>query len=358
MAHYFASRLPNGSFLGDPLEYSLCIQNISVLQSLQGSIPDIAKPASMQGVSHNPNRLIELINYRVDKLPLLRQPNTRGLSKNQGILTYMAQALEVWHLVRAYAATRVEQDSPPPWNTQSDYALINLRNLELDTLFPLEYRFAFNDFGGPSPEQLQQDRNYWGPWILIQFIHAAIPTLLNHPFLLSLRLKNFKYRIPQTFMYQSFDLISRHTAWIICYLDLVEKKQFQITDPAIAHAVVIVATIHLQHSFVEDTSLREKAQRGYDKCIRFLERMGSTWPVVLHMVWRSTICKGLLANHGLRPKIFVDCKIVSLLYRVTVTGLVTPTCPGQLMHSYSGTYSYTRGLDATWHLRIAPCTRT
>lgn len=285
MANYFANGLPLGSSLGDPFEYSLCIQAISLLQNLQGSIPDVAKPANIQGTLQSANHLLELINHRAERFSLSREPSLQTEpNDNQGILAYMSQAAKVWHLARAYAAMRIGPDSPPPWNPQSDYALVNLRNLELDCRFPLVYRFATNNFGEAPPEELQQRRDYWGPWIFIQFIHAAIPTLLNHPFLLSLRLKNFRHMIPQTFMYQSFDLISKHTAWTICYLDLLEQQQFEVTDPTIAHAVVIVATIHLQHSFVEDSVLRTKAQRGYDKCMRFLDHMGSNWPVVFTMV--------------------------------------------------------------------------
>lgn len=282
MAQYFASSLPLRSTLGDPSEYSLCVQSVSLLQSLQGSIPDLAKTTSVGGLFQNANRLLELINHQTERIHLLREPE--GASASHGILDYMAQASEVWHMARAYAAMRTGPDSPPPWSPQSDYSLIMQRNLELDCRFPLQYRFATNNFGDFPPEALHQRRDYWGPWLFIQFIHAGIPTLLNHPFLLSLRLKNFRYMMPQTFMYQSFDLISKHTAWTICYLDLLEKQQFQVTDPTIAHCVVIVATIHLQHSFVEDETLRKKAQHGYDKCMRFLDHAGLTWPFVFSMV--------------------------------------------------------------------------
>ncbi|KAF5577038.1 polyketide synthase [Fusarium pseudocircinatum] len=304
MAHYFASGLPLGSSLGDSFEYSLCIQNISLLQSLQGSIPDIAEPANIQGLFQSANHLLELINHRAEKFPLPREPSAEVESNDgRGILAYMSQAAKVWHLARAYAAMRVGSESPPPWSTQSDYALVNLRNLELDCRFPLVYRFATNHFGELPPEVLQQRRDYWGPWIFIQFIHAAIPTLLNHPFLLSLRLKNYRHMIPQTFMYQSFDLISKHTAWIICYLDLVEKQQFEISDPTIAHAVVIVATIHLQHSFVEDSVLCTRAERGYNKCMRFLDHMGCTWPVVLTMASLQGLRKKAIANNEKTQKL-------------------------------------------------------
>ncbi|KAI5464344.1 hypothetical protein BGZ63DRAFT_350398, partial [Mariannaea sp. PMI_226] len=284
MAQYFVNSLPMGSSLGDPDEYSLCVQSILLLQSLQGSIPDLAKAVSVGSLFHNANRLLELINRQTEKIQLLRDPSLDAVpGGDPGILSYMAQAAEVWHMARAYAAMRVGPDSPPPWSHQSDYSLIMQRQLELDCRFPLKYRFATNHFGELAPETLHQRRDYWVPWLFIQFLHAGIPTLINHPFLLSLRLKNFRHMMPQTFMCQSFDLISKHTAWTICYLDLLEKQKFQVTDPTIAHCVVIVATIHLQHSFVEDETLRKKAQHGYDKCMRFLDRVGPTWPFIFSM---------------------------------------------------------------------------
>ncbi|KAF5674678.1 quinic acid utilization activator [Fusarium heterosporum] len=58
---------------------------------------------------------------------------------------------------------------------------------------------------------------------------------------------------------------------------------FQISDPTLAHVIVIVATIHLQHSFVDSPDLREKAQSGFGKCLEFLQRMGTMWPIVAVM---------------------------------------------------------------------------
>jgi len=201
-----------------------------------------------------------------------------------GILKYTSQLSEVWHMARIYAASHVGPDTPPPWSPQSDYSAVTQRHLEVDCSVPLRYRFAANKFGDQTPESLQKHRHYWGPWLFLQFIYAAIPCLLNHPFLLSMRLRNFRHTMPQFFIHQSFDLITRHAGWITYFIDLLDKKSFQPSDPSLAHCVVIVATIHLQHSFVEEPSLREKAQAGFDKCLKFLRLMGSTWPRVSVMV--------------------------------------------------------------------------
>ena len=67
-------------------------------------------------------------------------------------------------------------------------------------------------------------------------------------------------------------------------IDMVDRKSLQLSDPTLAHCAVIVATIHLQHSFVQDTALREKSQIGFDKCIKFLSNMGAIWSSVAVMV--------------------------------------------------------------------------
>ncbi|KAM0426095.1 hypothetical protein ACHAPT_008726 [Fusarium lateritium] len=290
MAHYLASSLPPGASLGDPAEYSLCIHAISLLQNIQGCISDAAKAPSPGSLYRN--RLLGPFNNRSSKL---REPG-HGVNPDSGILPYVAQVAEAWQMARVYAASHVGPDESPPWDPQSDYSLIMLRHMELDCQYPVKYRFGTNNFGGLTPEALQQRRDYWGPWLFQQFIYSAVPVLVNHPFLLSMRLKGFRRMMPQTFIHQSFDQISRHSTWIICFIDLVEKQQFQVSDPVLAHCVAIVATIHLQHSFAKDDVLRQKAQKGYDKCMGFLDRMALIWPCVASMVGRIPFVRGLAAN--------------------------------------------------------------
>lgn len=187
-------------------------------------------------------------------------------------------------MTRAYAASVVAPDAAPPWNRQSDYSVVTQHHLEVDSQVPLKYRFYANRFSSQTSESLHEQRHYWGPYFFMQIIYATIPCLLNHPFLLSMRLRNFRHTMPQAFIHQSFDLITRHAGWIMYFIDMVDKKALQLSDPTLAHCAVVVATIHLQHSFVQDKTLREKSQTGFDKCLRFLRNMGSIWSNVAVMV--------------------------------------------------------------------------
>jgi hypothetical protein len=199
-------------------------------------------------------------------------------------MKYALELSEAWRMARAYAASRVASDALPPWNQHSDYSTVMHLHLEFDCRVPLKYRFAANKFAEQDQNLLERRRDYWCPWLFIQIVYAVIPCLLNHPFLLSMRLKSFRHTIPQSFIHHSFEYINRHAGWIMYFVNLLEKKSFHIPDPSLAHCIAVVATIHLQHSFVKDHALRDKAQKGFEKCIGFLRRMGRTWPCVSVMV--------------------------------------------------------------------------
>ncbi|KAK7402680.1 hypothetical protein QQX98_011543 [Neonectria punicea] len=283
MADHLINSLPPRTSLGDTTEFHFCVQGISILQNLQGSL--ISSPSSWNTMVLAQNQKYSTMHAgrtTSQQSPELTVPidlTIRG-QKGSGILAYTAELTDAWRMARAYAASHVGSDEPPPWSPESDYSSVLLRHLEIDCKVPLKYRFSGNDFGAHDLETLQQERSYWGPWLFLQFIYAAIPCLLNHPFLLSMRLRNFRYTMPQSFIQQSFDQITRHAGWVIYFLDQLEQKDFLVSDPSLGHCVAIVATIHLQHSFVKDSTLRDKAQAGFETCMRFLQRMGLVWPSV------------------------------------------------------------------------------
>lgn len=200
------------------------------------------------------------------------------------IIVYTHLFSQVFHMAQIYAAHRTGRNTPPPWQATSDYTIVMQRFLEIDCLLPLRYRLAANRFDHFSREDLQEQRIYWGPWLFVMLVYSAIPCLLTHPLLLSLRLRNFRNILPETFVQQSFEVSNRYASWIMHFLDLIEKKGFQVSDPTLGYCVLIVATIHLQHSFVQDDSLKRKAQVGFDKCLRFLQTLGESWPSVMNMV--------------------------------------------------------------------------
>ncbi|KAF5597825.1 quinic acid utilization activator [Fusarium pseudocircinatum] len=264
------SGIPKGSFLGDAVEFNNCIRSIFVLHHLQGSVSSSVWPTAM---SHGEDYL----GTSQCSAWLLPPEKSPSCDMDRGIMKYTIPLAQIWRTVRVYASRRVFSDTLPPWNPRSDYSQVTYRHLEIDCSVPLKYRFSANQIDKQTPETLQQNRGYWGPYLFTQFVYASIPVILNHPFLLSMRLRHFRYVMPQSFVNSSFDAITRHIGWIMYHLDVLEKFDYRVSDPTLAHVVAVVATIHLQHSFVEDFALREKAKAGFEKCLEFLRCMGLTW---------------------------------------------------------------------------------
>jgi hypothetical protein len=238
------------------LERKLCFESISILQKLHGCI--IPAIDMMSNPSSNTlSKLPELVD-------LPEQDHTRTPCE---ILLYAARLCDVWQMARAYAAAKVKPDAPPPWDPQSDFSAIMNRHLNLDCLIPLKFRYCANSsIVNLTAEELNERRHYWSAFLFIQLVYSTIPCLLNHPFLISMRLRNFRHTIPQSFIQQSYEQITRCMGWIVYFIDLLERKSFQVSDPVFAHCVAIVSTIHLQHSFVKDPTLRRKATNGFEKC--------------------------------------------------------------------------------------------
>ncbi|ETS84114.1 hypothetical protein PFICI_02139 [Pestalotiopsis fici W106-1] len=260
----------SNSPLVESRELRLCIRSIFMLQNLYGSLPVVARFMPTIGGG---------VQATAHLLPLTDFTSSDGDSGDS--IKYIAMLTDVWQLARAYAAKRPTTETVPPWAPSSDYSSVMQHHLEIDSRVPLTHRYEKNRIEEYAPEILQQKRDHWGPWLFLQFVYSTIPCLLNHPFLLSLRLANFRDSIPHSFIQQSFENITRNAGWICHFLDVLEDKQFATSDPTLAHCVVIIATIHLQHSFVTtDSDLRESAQKGLQKCMNFLWRMGSTWRIV------------------------------------------------------------------------------
>lgn len=201
-----------------------------------------------------------------------------GLGPDKGIVAYAIQLSEVWFKTTRYARRRGKPSSLPPWSSQSEYATILANQMDFETRMPYVHRFKPAKFSLRTVEHLNSNRDYWGPWLFVQFVYHTNVCLINHPLLISLRLRDFKCVIPEIFLQHRADLISSHASWIINLMDMVEAKSFKVTDPFLGHCVAIVATIYLQESFSEDPGTRSEKQDNFDKCLKFIRGFGEQWP--------------------------------------------------------------------------------
>lgn len=265
-------------------ERKLCHASVILLQNLQGSLHAFP-PKDTSDQSNDTCLAAPLFEAMISKKDTRR--GTSGLKLDIGINAASMHTSELWALACKYAMD-YRIDTNPPWHPQSDYAMITYWHTEHESCMPLRFRLHASRFQDYSPDDLQKHRDYWGPWLFFQLLWHAVPCLLNHPFLISMRLRNFRRTMPQLFLRNSFEQLTLHSGWIVHFLDLVEHKRFEISDPTLGHCVAIVATIYLQHSFTEDEAFSQKAQVGFEKCLRFLRAMGHRWPHISRQVSQKT----------------------------------------------------------------------
>ncbi|KAJ5225861.1 hypothetical protein N7468_007086 [Penicillium chermesinum] len=276
-------------------ERKLCYASIILLQNFQGSLDirrleEAARPFGSRALTAP---LFEGL--------ALGKTLGRASKLEIGINSANLYTSELWSLACHYALNPVCADTQPPWSPQSDYSTINYWHTEHESCMPLRFRLHASRFSDFPLGEIQAHRDYWGPWFLFQIGWHAVQCILNHPFLLSMRLRNFRGTMPQSFLRSSFEQLTLHSGWIVHFLDLIEEKGFEISDPTIGHCVTVVATICLQHSFAEDQAFSMKAQTGFDKCMRFLNLMGNRW---LHINRQATQLEQLrdsISPGGLLP---------------------------------------------------------
>lgn len=207
----------------------------------------------------------------------------RGM-KDEGVVAYILLLSETFSRTAGYVKRRGKPDAFPPWSPESEYSKIIALQMDSETRVPYIHRFKFAGLSDRSAEDLQSNRDYWGPWFLNQFMYHTILCLLNHPLLLSLSLRNHRSTIPEIFLQHSSDMISSHTNWIVYFVRYFEEKGFRISDPFLGYCAAVVATIELQLSFTEDESIRKDKQERFESCMSFVQDLGKEWPHMAKMV--------------------------------------------------------------------------
>jgi hypothetical protein len=218
--------------------------------------------------------------------PLMpQQPLNDPHTQNSGIWTYMVQQTSLWREVRNYVAHCADGNPNPPWSPDSGYSVIGAHLMDSETRFPTYLRYDAVRFLDRTKEELQHNRQFWTPWLYLQFAYHAIHSVLNHPFLYSARpQQTIQMTVPNTFWKTSSELALLHSTWTVRLIDMVSEKDYRVSDPFIGHSASIAATIHLYYCRAADNRVRNSAQSRLTKCMRFVGELGTLWPVCQLMV--------------------------------------------------------------------------
>lgn len=157
--------------------------------------------------------------------------------------------------------------------------------MDFETRIPHKHSFKLAKFHHRSSQELSANRNYWRPWLFIQFLYHTNICLLNHPLLLSLRLRNFRSFIPEMLLQQTSDLVSSHATWVVRFIDMLENKAYKVSYPLLGHCAAVVVTIHLQHAYTDpNLSKCEEKDIKFKKCLKFVQLLSEQWPHMARLV--------------------------------------------------------------------------
>ncbi|THX40290.1 hypothetical protein D6D10_03596 [Aureobasidium pullulans] len=233
------------------------MENMFNLQTLTLGAKSITYHASFKPVSPNATSKGELVS-----------PSSQNIVADgpvPGIIINTLPMFDIFKKAAKYVTDTKNGVLPhPPWQQQSDYAAIQAELLELESNFYPEYRFDRTKMTQHSKDAIEQNWAFWSCWLVNQFMYHTIHMLLNHPFLISLRIAAAG-RCPRTFSQSSSDQVVVHSNWIIRLLDLLEEKEVNISDPFVAYCISVANTVFIHYRNAEIQSLRQNAEKGLFK---------------------------------------------------------------------------------------------
>ncbi|CAG8138286.1 unnamed protein product [Penicillium salamii] len=196
-----------------------------------------------------------------------------------GIWSLAAHFGWVWSRVRTYVSDCAQNRLKEPWRHDSMYSMVLSDLTEIENKLSQCHRYDSVKFYERTAEELRVNRDYWAPWVKLQFTYHCILTVLNHPFVYIVASQyNDNLAIPNAFWRRSSELVLLHATWIVRMIDMVSEKKMRLIDPFFGHAAAIAATVHLYYCCAADPRLKYKSKVDFTKCRRFLKTFVSFSP--------------------------------------------------------------------------------
>ncbi|RSL57628.1 hypothetical protein CEP54_008166 [Fusarium duplospermum] len=194
------------------------------------------------------------------------------------IWSHSVRISSLWGAVRLYISRCFEDAIAAPWQPTSDYSTLCSDLLEFETSFPVSLSYNMAKFPERSPQDIQENRSEWLPWLRLQVTYHAIHCVLNHPFLYSP--ESSKQRLgSNTFWRGSFEKALRHCTWISRLIRVANEKGLELADPFFAQAAAIAGTLHLYWTRSNDDGLKNSATGNLEICQGLIIQMAAHWPV-------------------------------------------------------------------------------
>ncbi|KAF3011191.1 hypothetical protein E8E13_011590 [Curvularia kusanoi] len=121
---------------------------------------------------------------------------------------------------------------------------------------------------------------YFRTWLFFQITHSGVHCCINHPFIIFIKARQNKSRIPLTFLQKAHKDSLIYASWVAKSLSDMENTDLDVLDPFLAFLVGIAASIHLEHSLSTNNSIASSATQKLETCRTYLVSVARIWPKV------------------------------------------------------------------------------
>lgn len=207
---------------------------------------------------------------------------------DMGINAYALQMAAIWGEIAVYLHSISRGVSESAWMSTSTFTRLTVKLYEIDNHIHQRHLLRYTAFNSRQLHEIQQDFEYWRPWILMQFLYHGSHALLHSPFIhLHALRRSSRAGQPGFFLQKVIDQAIFHSAWIVRLLEMCLSVGFQVRDPLIGHVVATTATTLWILQFAKDAAISRRSQDGMSKCVDFLEQIAAMWPHLTYQVCLS-----------------------------------------------------------------------
>ena len=224
--------------------------------------------------------------------------NAVDVKKDLGITAYYIKMVSISGDVATWLHhIRLAKDEAP-WSPDSTYARLIAKVYECDSQLAAAHLLRNVAFSKRSSAEVLQQREYWIPWVLMQLECHAYLSILNHPFIHLVAVRNCsKGTQSGIFLQHTVDAALFHSGWVVRVLRLCDDHQLELCDPLSGHLIAAVATIPWLLQFVEDGEVSRKAAQYLDCCKSHLARMSTVWPHISQKAWYPSFFPVNITHH-------------------------------------------------------------
>ncbi|KAF4461510.1 hypothetical protein FALBO_11696 [Fusarium albosuccineum] len=211
-------------------------------------------------------------------VPLAHPPSPFGLA---------VVATSIFGRCTKYAHGRTGSETLPPLDPQSDFASTNASLLLLESYLK-NHDQPILDLIRDGPQAGGNiDEKQVGHLIFSHVLFHLCYCLLNHPFLIRLRLRPIAARVPKSFTSNAYHAAQENARKLTDLLVAGTCGAVPMESSFYTYCTSIAAGIHAlalgaQHQGVDVDQY--DSQRYYQQCIEVLERLGRRWPMVPNML--------------------------------------------------------------------------